>query len=116
MTVKVGDELILVPTGRYRAQRRVKVSRVGRKFFYVIPDDSPGNNELRERFLIATKREDSQHGTSVTLYTREELDIRNRRQELFRQLMLLGVEFSYSKSLREKVTIDQLEKILEVVS
>jgi hypothetical protein len=106
--VKVGDTLI-IPTGRNNEPREFDVTRVGRKYLYVM------HYGRDWKFEIETGGEVTNYGAAVTARTLEQHADHAARQALMQDLHLAGVDFTYGHKTSQNLTNDHLRAILDIV-
>jgi hypothetical protein len=107
----VGDELVLV--GHRGDRASVRVTKVGRKYFYVNTLDPKDSWMCRERrFDIETGWADGGRGARVA--DQASLDDEARRAQLTARLRGFGVELGY-RGVARRITTDQLTEILAIV-
>lgn len=108
--VKVGDQLILVTSSRYRSDERVTVCRVGRTWLYV---KDANNRERNARFSKETGLEDTGTGFKDALRTQEQYEESAQRTSLFHGLDEAGIDVRFE--VRSEITTEQLRQLLAVV-
>jgi hypothetical protein len=107
----VGDEMVLV--GHRGDRVLVRVTKVGRKYFYVEALDPKDSWMCRDRrFKIKTGWADG--GRRARVADHASLDDEARRRHLADRLHDFGVEFGYGRGFRALST-DQLAEILAIV-
>ncbi len=92
----------------------VYVTRIARKYFYV--SSTPNGVESRVRYHKDTLCEETYYGSAAQLHTPTGWADLQRRNELYDRLQKTGVEFHYRTGIRNRLTVDQLEAIVKVVS
>jgi hypothetical protein len=108
----VGDEVVLVSHGGRRAW--VRVTKIGRKYFYVEPLHPKDSWMCRDvRLDIETGQADGGRGFRVV--SQAWLNDEARRKQLEDRLHDLGVDLRYGRGIRARITTDQLAEILAIV-
>lgn len=108
--VKVGDQLILSTSSRYRSDETVTVSRIGRKYLYVARQDG---REVPNRYHRDSGHLDTSYSVSECLYTQEQYEETKQRASLFEQLRQAGIDVRHE--IRSEVTTGQLRALLTVI-
>lgn len=114
----VGDEMLLVEAADRRVALTypVRVTKLGRKYFYVETLD-PKKSWVCQglSFDIETGwQANTRYGDSARVTTEAALRDERRREQLIRDLRAVGLELGYG-SLRRRITTDQLARIAAIV-